>query len=74
MLVILCACTATPKKDLALDRVRGQLDDLKSNTELAGYAPLATGEAERAVRKAEMASGMIFTVLTWFIWLIVASR
>ena len=55
--VLLTACTAAPKKDLALDRVRGELDELKANTELAGYAPLALGEAERAVRKAELASG-----------------
>ena len=57
MLVLLTACVATPKKDLALDRVRGELDDLKSNPELAGYAPLALGEAERALRKAELSSG-----------------
>lgn len=57
MLVMLSACVATPKKDLALDRVRGELDELKSNPELAGYAPLAVGEAERALRKAELASG-----------------
>ena len=57
MVVLLSACTAPPKKDLALDRVRGELDDLKSNSELAGYAPLAVGEAERALRQAELASG-----------------
>jgi outer membrane protein OmpA-like peptidoglycan-associated protein len=57
MLVLVTACVAAPKKDLALDRVRGELDDLKSNSELAGYAPLALGEAERALRKAELASG-----------------
>jgi outer membrane protein OmpA-like peptidoglycan-associated protein len=57
MLVLLAACVAPPKKDLALERVRDELDDLKSNTELAGYAPLALGEAERALRSAEQASG-----------------
>lgn len=57
MVVLVSACTAPPKKDLALDRVRGELDDLKSNAELAGYAPLAVGEAERALRQAELASG-----------------
>jgi outer membrane protein OmpA-like peptidoglycan-associated protein len=57
MLILLSACTAAPKKDLALERVRDELDNLKSNTELAGYAPLALGEAERALRKAEMATG-----------------
>jgi len=55
--VLLSACVAAPKKDLALDRVRGELDELKSNPELAGYAPLAVGEAERALRNAELASG-----------------
>lgn len=57
MLVLLSACVAAPKKDLALDRVRGELAELKSNPELAGYAPLAVGEAERALRNAELASG-----------------
>ena len=57
MLVLLSACVAAPKKDLALERVRGELDELKSNPELAGYAPLAVGEAERALRNAELASG-----------------
>jgi len=57
LLVLLSACVGAPKKDLALDRVRGELDDLKSNAELAGYAPLAVGEAERALRQAELASG-----------------
>ncbi len=55
--IILAACTAAPKKDLALERVRDELDNLKSNAELAGYAPLALGEAERALRKAELAQG-----------------
>lgn len=57
MLVLFSACVAPPKKDLALERVRDELDSLKSNTELAGYAPLALGEAERALRSAEQASG-----------------
>jgi outer membrane protein OmpA-like peptidoglycan-associated protein len=57
LVVALSACTATPKKDLALERVRDELNNLKSNTELAGYAPLALGEAERALRNAELASG-----------------
>jgi outer membrane protein OmpA-like peptidoglycan-associated protein len=36
--------------------VRDDLNDLKSNPELAGYAPLAVGEAERALRNAELAT------------------
>jgi len=57
MLALISACTFTPKKDLALERVRVELDELKANTELAGYAPLALGEAERALRAAEQAHG-----------------
>ncbi len=57
LMLVLSACTATPKKDLALERVRDELNNLKSNTELAGYAPLALGEAERALRNAELATG-----------------
>ena len=57
LLALLSACVAPPKKDLALERVRDELDSLKSNTELVGYAPLALGEAERALRAAEAATG-----------------
>ena len=45
---LLAACTTAPKKDLALEQVRAQLDELKANDELAGYAPLALGEAHRS--------------------------
>lgn len=55
--VLLSACSSAPKKDLALEQVRTQLDELKSNEELAGYAPLALGEAERALRQAETSTG-----------------
>jgi outer membrane protein OmpA-like peptidoglycan-associated protein len=56
-LVSLAACVAAPKKDLALEQIRDELESLKSNPELAGYAPLALGEAERALRNAELATG-----------------
>lgn len=55
--VFLTACASAPKKDLALERVRSQLDALKADEELAGYAALALGEAERALRIAEQAAG-----------------
>jgi outer membrane protein OmpA-like peptidoglycan-associated protein len=55
--VLITACASAPKKDLALEHVRTQLDELKANEELAGYAPLALGEAERALRQAENATG-----------------
>lgn len=51
------ACTTAPKQNLALERVRAQLEDLKENEDLAGYAPLALAEAERALRQAETATG-----------------
>lgn len=55
--LLAAACTATPKKDLALEQVSAQLDELKADEALAGYAPLALGEAERALRQAESATG-----------------
>lgn len=57
LLLLTSACTTAPKKDLALEQVRAQLEELQSNDELAGYAPLALGEAERALRQAETATG-----------------
>lgn len=56
-LLALTACSTAPKKDLALEQVRAQLDQLKADDDLAGYAPLALGEAERALRNAENAQG-----------------
>lgn len=55
--VALSACHTAPKKDLALERARAQLEQLKADEELAGYAPSALGEAERALRTAELATG-----------------
>jgi outer membrane protein OmpA-like peptidoglycan-associated protein len=51
------ACTTAPKKDLALEQVRSQLAELKADETLSGYAPLALGEADRALRQAENATG-----------------
>lgn len=57
ILALTAACSSAPKKDLALEQVRSQLEQLKSDGELAGYAPMALGEAERALRQAEAATG-----------------
>jgi outer membrane protein OmpA-like peptidoglycan-associated protein len=57
ILALTAACGTAPKKDLALEQVRSQLEQLKADEELAGYAPLALGEAERALRQAEAATG-----------------
>lgn len=51
----LAACQSAPKKNLDLERVNSQLAQLKADQELAGLAPLALGEAERALRNAEQA-------------------
>jgi outer membrane protein OmpA-like peptidoglycan-associated protein len=56
-ILLLAGCSTAPKKDLALERVRTQLEQLKADEELAGFAPLALGEAERALRIAEQATG-----------------
>lgn len=53
----IAACSTSPKQDLALEQVRSQLEELQSDPELANYAPLALGEAERALRSAETATG-----------------
>lgn len=55
--LLLSACQSAPKKDLALEQIRNQLNELQSNTELSGYAPLALREAERATRAAESTTG-----------------
>jgi outer membrane protein OmpA-like peptidoglycan-associated protein len=57
MILVSAACTTAPKQDLALQQVRGQLEDLEADQELAGYAPMALNEAERALRQAETATG-----------------
>jgi outer membrane protein OmpA-like peptidoglycan-associated protein len=59
LLSALTACQTAPKQDLALERVRTQLQQLQQDEELAGYAPLALGEAERALRAAEQATGTL---------------
>jgi outer membrane protein OmpA-like peptidoglycan-associated protein len=57
LVLLLASCTTAPKKDLALEQVRSQLEELKADPGLTGYAPLALGEAERALRQAEAATG-----------------
>ena len=54
---LLAACASNPKMDLALEQVRTQLEELKASPELANYAPVALGEAERALRAAETSGG-----------------
>jgi len=57
LLLLLSACQSAPKKDLALERIRSQLNELQSDEQLSGYASLALSEAERATRAAENATG-----------------
>jgi outer membrane protein OmpA-like peptidoglycan-associated protein len=57
LFLLLTACASAPKKDLALERVKAQLEELQADEDLSGYAPLALGEAKRALRQAENATG-----------------
>lgn len=57
LVLMVAACGSAPKKDLALEHVRTQLDELKADKQLAGYAPIALSEAERALRLAETSTG-----------------
>jgi len=57
MVAVMSACSSNPKKDLALEQIRAQLDELKSDPDLAKLAPTALGEAERALRAAETTTG-----------------
>ena len=57
VVVLLTACATAPKKDLALEQVKAQLQELQADEALTGYAPLALGEAKRALHQAETTSG-----------------
>jgi outer membrane protein OmpA-like peptidoglycan-associated protein len=51
--LFLVACSASMTKPDGADNVRSKLTQLQSNPELASRAPIATKEAEQAVRAAE---------------------
>lgn len=55
MLTLAAGCTMAPEKDLALERVRSSLNELKNDPEIADKAPLAIRDAEETVREAEAA-------------------
>lgn len=55
MLAAVAACTVTPEKDLALERVRASLDELKSDPAVADKAPLAIRDAEQTIEQASQA-------------------
>lgn len=57
LIMVLTACASAPKKDLALEQVKAELEELLEDEDLSGYAPLALGEAKRALRQAENAAG-----------------
>lgn len=56
LVLLMAGCTTAPKQNLAIERVRAQLEQLQADQGLAGSAPLALGEAERALRSAEQAT------------------
>ncbi len=53
--VMIAACSTQPKRDLALERLQDELDNLKQTTNATGLAPLAVSDAERAVRQLQEA-------------------
>lgn len=55
VLLTLGACATAPERNLALERVKASLNELKSNPELADNAPVAIHEAEVAVATAARA-------------------
>jgi outer membrane protein OmpA-like peptidoglycan-associated protein len=58
-LLLAAGCATAPKQNLAVERVRAQLEQLQQDEALAGAAPLALGEAERALRNAEQATSKL---------------
>lgn len=55
LLAAVAGCTVTPERDLALERVRSSLNELKSDPVLADNAPLAIREAEQIIDAAAAA-------------------
>lgn len=55
LLTVVAGCTVTPERDLALERVRSSLNELKSDPVLADNAPLAIREAEQTIDAAAAA-------------------
>jgi outer membrane murein-binding lipoprotein Lpp len=47
MSVVLVACASSPKKDLALEHVRAQMDELQADTALVAYAQNAQYERRK---------------------------
>lgn len=52
-LAVMAGCATAPERDLALERVRASLDELRNDPALSGNAPVAMHEAEQAVLEAE---------------------
>jgi len=50
--ILLAGCAAQPREDTALDNLRADLEQFRSNTELSSLVPMALTDAERAVRDA----------------------
>lgn len=56
LLALGAGCTMAPEKDLALERVRSSLNELKNDPELGDNAPLAVRDAEETIEAAELAT------------------
>lgn len=55
LLALTAACTMAPEKNLALERVRSSLNELKNDPVLGDNAPLAVRDAEETIQAAEQA-------------------
>jgi outer membrane protein OmpA-like peptidoglycan-associated protein len=53
---LLTACASSPQRDLAVEELRRELIELRSNPDARNYAALAISDAERALERAEMSS------------------
>jgi len=56
-LVVISGCVSQPKKDLAAERLRDELQGLKEEAQAFDVPPLAVREAERAVRRLDQETG-----------------
>lgn len=55
LVLVLAACQSSTEKDPAVDQLRQSLTSLQSDSRLASLAEVAIGDAEKAVRAAELA-------------------
>ncbi|GAB4196757.1 MAG: hypothetical protein Tsb002_30330 [Wenzhouxiangellaceae bacterium] len=55
VMLTLSACASSPRKDLQLERLKAELNQLQQEQAVRDYAPLYLAEAQRAVRRLDQA-------------------